>query len=274
MKVKNKVIAQLLVAFIFLVYVLVPAVDAYAATATYTTNGIKFTLPGHWKYSKANSTSEYRYYYLDTGDVVPMLMFASTSGVSASEFNKSLAGDILEGMASVLDDADYDRDDISSVKVAGYKGYILNISGTISGIYADMRMLIVHNPSKKKIVSVSIADQHGDDDYLDDIQVIAKKAKKAVSKKTKPKKSTPSVLSASKFESALNEGKDMTGKKVRFKVTDYAPNSAFGYNLMGGKHLNFVSAKNPHVRKGQTIIVKVTDVYSFLGSWIITYKKV
>lgn len=72
-------------------------------------------------------------------------------------------------------------------------------------------------------------------------------------------------------ESALNAGKDINGKTVKFRVKKLEPNSAFGYNMETGKHLNFVSNDNPDVKKGDTVIVKVKKVTSTMGSYVITY---
>lgn len=72
-------------------------------------------------------------------------------------------------------------------------------------------------------------------------------------------------------ESALNAGKNIEGKTVKFKVQKLEPNSAFGYNMEAGKHLNFVSNDNPKVKKGDTVFLKVKKVSSTLGSYVITY---
>lgn len=42
-------------------------------------------------------------------------------------------------------------------------------------------------------------------------------------------------------EIALSKGKNLKGKTVQFKVKKLEPQSAFGYNMETGKHLNFVS---------------------------------
>ena len=76
------------------------------------------------------------------------------------------------------------------------------------------------------------------------------------------------------FEAALNAGEDLTGKTVTFTVREVHPGSVFGYNLYAGEHLNFVSSQNPGVKQGDTVTVKVTEINSVLGSWIISYKKV
>jgi len=76
---------------------------------------------------------------------------------------------------------------------------------------------------------------------------------------------------AAKAETALNAGKDIEGKTVSFTVKKVVPDSAFGYNLETGKHLNFTSSENPKVKKGDKVTVKVKKVTSMMGSWIITY---
>jgi ribosomal protein S17 len=75
------------------------------------------------------------------------------------------------------------------------------------------------------------------------------------------------------FETALNKGDNLNGKTVSVKVDNFVPNSAFGYNIEAGKHLNFVSSDNPNVKKGDILIVKVTKVASALGSYVISYEK-
>ena len=49
---------------------------------------------------------------------------------------------------------------------------------------------------------------------------------------------------AEDFETALNSGIDGNGKVVTFTVTDFKPDSAFGYNLITGEHLNFCSSSH------------------------------
>lgn len=84
----------------------------------------------------------------------------------------------------------------------------------------------------------------------------------------------PDYEDVASFESALNAGEDVTGKTVRFSVDGFVPDSAFGYNMQTGEHLNFCSTKDPKVSVGDSVTVKVVDVSSMLGSWIISYEKV
>ena len=74
-------------------------------------------------------------------------------------------------------------------------------------------------------------------------------------------------------EKALNDGESIDGKTVKITVDKLVPNSAFGYNIQTGEHLNFVSSENPNVKEGDSLVVKVSKVESTLGSFIITYTK-
>lgn len=76
------------------------------------------------------------------------------------------------------------------------------------------------------------------------------------------------------FEEALNKGEQLEGKTVTFMVSEVVPDSAFGYNLQAGEHLNFCSANNPGVKAGDTVTVKITEVTSMLGSYILNYEKI
>ncbi len=88
----------------------------------------------------------------------------------------------------------------------------------------------------------------------------------------KPKEVAIDYTDVTDFEAALRSGEDLTGKVVMFTVTDFKPDSAFGYNLITGEHLNFCSSRNPGAKIGDTLTVKVTDVRSLLGSFIISYE--
>lgn len=94
---------------------------------------------------------------------------------------------------------------------------------------------------------------------------------KSVHKKETVKLPKPDYATAEDAEAALNAGKVLEGKTVRFRVNDLRPKSAFGYNLETGEHLNFVSPHNPKVKVGDVVIVKVKEVTSTLGSFVIKY---
>lgn len=74
------------------------------------------------------------------------------------------------------------------------------------------------------------------------------------------------------FEEALNEGENLEGKTVEITVDNLEPDSAFGYNIQTGKHLNFVSSSHPDVEKGDELIVEVEEIKNVLESYVITYE--
>ena len=79
---------------------------------------------------------------------------------------------------------------------------------------------------------------------------------------------------AESFEAALGRGENLEGKVVQFLAKNLEPQSAYGYNIMAGEHLNFVSSRNPDIAVGSEVVVRVTTIESVLGSWIIQYEKV
>ena len=74
------------------------------------------------------------------------------------------------------------------------------------------------------------------------------------------------------FEAALNDGVDVVGKVVKITAKDLVPDSAFGYNVHAGEHLNFCSKDDPKVKVGDELIVKVTKVTEVYGSYVLDYE--
>ena len=79
---------------------------------------------------------------------------------------------------------------------------------------------------------------------------------------------------AESFEAALNAGENLEGKIVSFEAKELKPQSAMGYNIWAGEHLNFISSRNPDIKIGDYVTVKVTSIESMLGSWFIKYEKI
>lgn len=79
---------------------------------------------------------------------------------------------------------------------------------------------------------------------------------------------------AASFEADLNAGKDLTGVTVHFVAEEVHPDSALGYNIWAGEHLNFVSSTDPGVSPGESLTVRITSVERTLGSWILRYQRV
>lgn len=74
------------------------------------------------------------------------------------------------------------------------------------------------------------------------------------------------------FEAALNRGEITTGKVVRFKADSIHPQSAPGFNVWSGEHLNFITARPVDVKAGDIVIARITDVVSSMGSWFLSYE--
>lgn len=79
---------------------------------------------------------------------------------------------------------------------------------------------------------------------------------------------------AESFEAALNAGENLEGKVVKFIAGELHPDSAFGYDVYAGEHLNFVSLEHPNIKENDLVTVKATSIKSFMGSWVIDYEKV
>lgn len=76
------------------------------------------------------------------------------------------------------------------------------------------------------------------------------------------------------LEADLNRGIDCTGKVVTISVDKIVPDSAFGYNIQSGEHLNFCSSEKVKAKVGGYLTVKITKVRRVLGSYIIYYEKI
>ena len=143
----------------------------------------------------------------------------------------------------------------------------LKVSGTSKTVYwssSDNKVAVVDSEGKVKGKSAGtaiITAVVGDKELVCNVTV-------------KNEKKSYDYKSATELEEALNSGKDCTGQTVKFKVDKVVPDSAFGYNLWAGEHLNFCSIENPHASKGETVAVKITTVENVLGSWIIYYEKI
>lgn len=64
---------------------------------------------------------------------------------------------------------------------------------------------------------------------------------------------------AESFESALDNDTKVKGKIVQFFVKEYVPDSVLGINCHAGEHLNFIFATKLDVKKGDTIVVRITE---------------
>ena len=74
------------------------------------------------------------------------------------------------------------------------------------------------------------------------------------------------------FEDALNDGEQVVGKVVVFRADELHPDSALGYNIWSGEHLNFITDGDPGILQGEEVTAKVLNVTKHSVSWRIYYE--
>ena len=75
---------------------------------------------------------------------------------------------------------------------------------------------------------------------------------------------------AESFEVSINNGEKKKGKIVKFRITEYVPDSIWGVNCHAGEHLNFLFDNEIDVEAGDIIIVRITKEplkVHLLDSW-------
>ena len=75
------------------------------------------------------------------------------------------------------------------------------------------------------------------------------------------------------FENDLNNGTNVEGKIVQFRVKRYEPDSLLGCNAQSGEHLNFISEEYFDLNEGTIVVGRVKSNYKLFGSHIINYEK-
>lgn len=74
------------------------------------------------------------------------------------------------------------------------------------------------------------------------------------------------------FEQGLFDGKNMEGVTVLVEVDEVADVGAFGFYILAGETLNFVSPNRPDVEPGDIIVVEVINYSTIFGEYFINYK--
>ena len=74
------------------------------------------------------------------------------------------------------------------------------------------------------------------------------------------------------FEIALNKGENVIGKVVQFTVDSVHPDSAVGFNLWAGEHLNFTTSFPIDIHAHDVVVAKISNVITRMGSWLVSYE--
>lgn len=135
--------------------------------------GIAFPLPARWVYGE-NSSSSIEYFYAGTQQGLPMAMFTSedSGGYTLDEVRDPLLKNVMAGFS-----AD-EYTNLQDLTVAGYDAIVFDVSGSVSGISGDFRMLVIDNG--EELIEVMIGVSAGEDqDLLSDVNYIAEHAEKS-----------------------------------------------------------------------------------------------
>ena len=65
---------------------------------------------------------------------------------------------------------------------------------------------------------------------------------------------------AESFEAALDEGENLENKVVQFVAGEIDPDSLYGYSVKAGDDMKFVSSRNPDIKEGDIVTVKVKQL--------------
>lgn len=76
----------------------------------------------------------------------------------------------------------------------------------------------------------------------------------------------------SEFETAVNNGEDVSGKTVLVEVNQVVSNIAFGYVIEAGDSLHFTNSVNPDLEEGDTLLVEVSEYVNFFGEYTVPYE--
>ena len=87
----------------------------------------------------------------------------------------------------------------------------------------------------------------------------------------KNKKEAPNSTYESEeaFEKDLNDGYDLKDTTVTFRVREVHPDSAFGFNLWSGEHLNFLFSESQSAKTGDTVTVRVEEIKKRFGVYLV-----
>ena len=132
---------------------------------------------------------------------------------------------------------------------------------------------------KEDIETQSVAEEKVENASVDTASETTSEVAEEPSAKTEEQEETDEQIildygNAEAFEAALNAGEILEGKTVQFVVKELHPDSALGYNIWAGEHLNFISEDDPGFQADDTVAVKVVKAKRVLGSWAISYEKI
>lgn len=244
------------------------AADEPAWTA-YTYGGYTVPVLDGWTRYKEGDDGILKYYYYGSSFIMAGDMNMPKIVTSEADIIN-----MYEGIAQGYLNSGMEEVSQEYFEIDGNKAHYME--GRLQGFPVDM--IMYYAPGDAKVLCFSYFQVDGDSQRREQVVALAKKY---ITKQQKDETPAPAAQPAvdypddAHFEADLNKGLDLTGKTVTFEIVAYKPNSALGYNLWAGEHLNFVSDTVPqYTTVGEKMTVRVTQVKQVLGSFAIRYEVV
>lgn len=205
---------------------------------------------------------------------------------------KNYTFNAMNSMFAALDEIKNDKDDdfkfhLENLKVnsdlmkknlnpeidSSFSTLAKNLSNNLASLYLEIKNTKNNNTvSNKKIIELSAAINE-DFSEITNSYFYNNEAYKQVKSRFSPvEKGSPVDYNSSDFEKRLTHDENTINKIVQFDVNEIKPSSPFGFNLLSGEHLNFVSKTEQKVAVGDTLTVRILDVNKILDSFIIMYE--
>ena len=255
------------------------AVPAAMDTTPVKIGSYEIDIKSGWK-SYEPSKEGYEYYHYGSGATFLMLgAYPVEDMPSSSILQRAMLKQVLASVSSGI---------LSSGNSLSDDDYISLDNDRGTGIYCVAPMLghdvviwtYYSADAPTEILCAIYADFNDIGDGVDLLTVIARSAHTAASAaptaSAAPAQSSDSYTidykTAADFEAALNSGKNVVGKVVRFSIHAVHPDSALGFNCWAGEHLNFISDAPFDVKAGDILTVRITKFNTILGSWELHYE--
>ena len=249
------------------------AIPAAMDTTPVKIGSYEIDIKSGWK-SYEPSKEGYEYYRYGSGATFLMLgAYPVEDMPSSSILQRAMLKQVLASVSSGI---------LSSGNSLSDDDYISLDNDRGTGIYCVAPMLghdvviwtYYSADAPTEILCAIYADFNDLGDGVDLLTVIARSAHTTAS--AAPAQSSDSYTidykTAAAFEAALNSGKNVVGKVVRFSIHAVHPDSALGFNCWAGEHLNFISDAPFDVKAGDILTVRITKFNTILGSWELHYE--
>ena len=239
-----------------------------SGTTTEKLGGMEFKVPKYFDVRVTKDEVYDVYFYPEREDAQSTLGFTLMKEEYNSEQVKLSKDNIINNWNKTFANLNVEEEDRNG-------NYILKATGSRDG--AKMKAASIVNNGMNKMVSIILSvddtdttglNYFGDfDNMIQNINFFNNDNVKSIAN------NRIDYYSAETFESDLNAGKNLEGKKVLILCKELHPDSVLGYNIYAGKHINLVSKKNPGIKEGEEVLIETKKITKILGeSWKVEYE--